>query len=175
MKTHLLLFTFLCGINSFAQIRDDQSLFKNKNSIQLDVGGHSVFYGVNYERVLLNERRFKTSVQVGFSIYPEFTNVIPFWFPVSFNQLVSFNAHHAEIGVGLMPVLEKGFETPSGPENWQTNFFSIFRLGYRYQRPEGRFIFRAGLTPVVQTNWRYSEKIFGDIYFMPCLSVGYSF
>lgn len=175
MKTHLFLFTIISCSYLFAQTPNDQFLFKNKNSIQADIGGHTVFYGFNYERILLNKNKLKTTVQAGFSIYPEFTNVIPFWFPVSINQLVSFNAHHAEIGLGVMPVIEKVFETPSGPKKWMANLFSICRLGYRYQRPEGRFIFRAGLTPVISTNWRNSGKTFGDIYVLPCLSVGYSF
>ena len=136
MKTHLFLFTIISCSYLFAQIPNDQFIFNNKNSIQADIGGHMVFYGFNYERIVLNKSRLKTTVQAGFSIYTEFTNVIPFWFPLSFNQLVSFKAHHAEIGIGVMPVIEKGFETPSGPEQWKTNVFSIFRLDIAINDPK---------------------------------------
>ena len=74
--------------------------FQRKNSIQLELFGHGVFYSVNYERILLNSEKYKTTGQVGFAWYPPATDVREFWLPFSINELISFNKHHVEFGLG---------------------------------------------------------------------------
>lgn len=123
--------------------------FQHKNSIQLELFGHGLFYSVNYEHVLLNGENYKTTAQAGFAWYPPATDVLEFWVPVSVNELVSFNQHHIEFGLGTAFTNEEMQRlTGENTRDWST--FLTGRAGYRYQNPGGRFIFRIGFTPLYE-------------------------
>ncbi|MEZ5084668.1 MAG: hypothetical protein R2750_14695 [Bacteroidales bacterium] len=78
-------------------------MFIKKNSIQAEILGHAYFYSLNYERIIFNKSRLKTAVQVGISLYPSIELIHNLWlFPVVINELVSFDKHHIEMGVGYM-------------------------------------------------------------------------
>jgi len=143
--------------------------FNKKNSVQLELFGHGLFYSINYERILLNEPKLKTSVQAGVAYYPPKTGIIDLWLPVSINQLFSFNNHHIEVGLGHVLVNEANRQTDLGVISREWNGFSTARVGYRFQKPDGRFILRAGFTP-------FSNFPIGvEIYPSAGLTVGYSF
>jgi hypothetical protein len=123
--------------------------FQRKNSIQLELFGHGLFYSVNYERILINGENYKTTAQAGFAWYPPATDLREFWVPVSLNELVSFNQHHIEFGLGTVFTNEEMQRlTGENTRDWST--FLTGRVGYRYQKPNGRFIFRIGFTPLYE-------------------------
>ena len=66
----LLLLLTLLTIDYFGQ------KIENKNSIQIELGGHGLFYSINYERIIINGDRFKTTGQLGISYYPPNTGII---------------------------------------------------------------------------------------------------
>jgi hypothetical protein len=141
--------------------------FQHKNSIQLELFGHGAFYSVNYERILLNGEKFKTTGQAGFAWYPPATDVREFWLPFSINELVSFNQHHVEFGLGTAFTNEEMQRlTGENTRDWST--FLTGRVGYRYQKPEGRFIFRIGFTPLYELDGNELQPWGG-------VSFGYSF
>jgi len=123
--------------------------FQHKNSIQLELFGHGLFYSVNYERILLNGENYKTTAQFGFAWYPPSTDVREFWIPGSINELVSFNKHHVEFGLETAFTNEEMQRlTGENTREWSTVLTG--RVGYRYQKPNGRFIFRIGFTPLYE-------------------------
>lgn len=141
--------------------------FQHKNSIQLELFGHGLFYSVNYERVLLNGENYKTTAQAGFAWYPPATDVREFWVPVSVTELVSFNQHHIEFGLGTAFTNEEMQNlTGENTRDWST--FLTGRAGYRYQKPDGRFILRIGFTPLYELDGNEFHPSGG-------LSFGYSF
>ena len=141
--------------------------FQHKNSIQLELFGHGVFYSVNYERILINGEKYKTTGQAGFAWYPPATDVREFWIPVSINELVSFNKYHLEFGLGTAFTNEEMQDlTGETTRDWST--FLTGRVGYRYQKPNGRFIFRIGFTPLFELDGNEFHPSGG-------LSFGYSF
>jgi hypothetical protein len=108
-----------------------------QNSLQVELGGHGVFLSVNYERLFFPDKRFKTSIQGEASF-----NFWSFFFPVLVNEIVSFNQHHIELGIGYIPAFE-------GSTFWRfSDTYATARAAYRFQRPNGRFIFRSGFTPI---------------------------
>jgi hypothetical protein len=141
--------------------------FQRKNNIQLELFGHGVFYSVNYERILINGEKFKTTGQAGFAWYPPSTDVREFWIPVSVNELISFNRHHIEFGLGTAFTNEEmqGL-TGENTRHWST--FLTGRVGYRYQKPNSRFIFRIGFTPLYELDGNEFHPSGG-------LSLGYNF
>lgn len=174
MKINLILTILICSSFIFAQEKNIEPIkFDNKNSIQLDVGGHGMFYSLNYERIIFNGKRFKTAVQVGFAYYPRSWGFLELWTPIGINEIFSLGNHHIEAGIGIVPT-----RTPS-PEMeiydsyspWST--FLSARLGYRYQKPGGKFLFRAGFTPLAECSLRNISYL--NIHPLAGVSFGYSF
>lgn len=149
MKKHLALTIILAlSLSAYSQEIDSQP-FKRKNSIQVDLGGHGLFYSLNYERILLNGERFKTAIQAGISYYPPGTGIRDVWMPLGVNELVSFGNHHLEAGLGYMPIRE-AIRTEGQADEWFWSHMMTGRVGYRFQKPEGRWIVRAAFTPVLE-------------------------
>jgi hypothetical protein len=80
--------------------------------------------------------------------------------------LVSFTHHHLEFGLGQVFVYDKEWEP-----------FGSFRLGYRYQKPAGRLLFRAGFTPFIEyaSALEYKERRLVAFYPSGGVAIGYSF
>ncbi len=131
--------------------------FKFKNSAQIEAGGHGLFYSLNYERIIINRDGFKTAGQVGFSYYPEQTGVRDLWIPLVVNELFSFTNHHIEIGIGHIFIREASRDMENNPTTWYWSGAFTGRLGYRYQKPEGRLIIRVGFTPFLEYEDNYRE------------------
>ncbi len=123
--------------------------FEYRNSVQLELGGHGLIYSLNYERILLNAPRFKTAVQAGIAYYPPSADIIDIWIPVLVNEIISFNEHHMEIGVGHVFTVESTRNLVNPPNAWELHGFMTGRLGYRLQKPGCHFIMRAAFTPLL--------------------------
>jgi len=94
------------------------SKFQNKNSFQLDLGGHGLFYSINYERILLNANKFKTASQFGISYYPVTTSIRDIWMPLGLNEILSFGKHHIEAGIGYIVIREATRDLENNPDDW---------------------------------------------------------
>lgn len=153
----LLLFSLVASDTVGQETTVPTAHFERKNSVQLELGGPALFYSLNYERVLLNKPRLKTTGEVGISLIPLdhlYLIVTP-----AVNQLISFGSHHAEVGAGIL----FGYTGIS-------YFYIISRIGYRYQRPSARFFFRIRHTPFfVESEGIYHYLPWGGI------SLGYTF
>lgn len=149
MKSILIFFTSLIFLTSlYGQTTTDTIVtnepdlrFRYKNNIQLELFGSAGLYSINYERIIFNQNKYKTVGEIGFSVL-----ALKAWkgvsFPLSINQLISFQRHHIEFGVGILPNYTSGdFFT-----GWETYYSA--RIGYRYQKPNSKFIFRIGAVPI---------------------------
>jgi hypothetical protein len=124
--------------------------FDFKNSVQLEAGGHGLFYSLNYERIIINGISFKTTAQAGISYYPKNTGIRDIWMPLVINELFSFNKHHIELGAGYVLIREASRDLDGNPESWFWSGVLTGRLGYRYQMPDGRINIRVGFTPFLE-------------------------
>lgn len=124
--------------------------FQYKNNVQVELFGHGFFYSINYERFLLNNKRFMTAAQVGIAYYPESTGMIKLWVPIVVNELYSMGNHHIELGGGVVFNDEKWEYEQLGEPKTEYTFFYTGRLGYRYQNPESHFLVRIGFTPFLE-------------------------
>lgn len=156
-------------ITSSAFGQDGDSLrFQNLNNIQIEAGGHCVVYSINYERIFLNNNNYKSSAQIGISYYPPKSGIRDLWLPVSINGLKSYGRHHIEAGIGLVAVREALRNSEYEAEDWFWNAFISGKIGYRYQKPDGRFTLRIGFTPLLEL-----DAI--EIHPLAGLAVGYAF
>ncbi len=157
MKRLMLLLIIGCFFFNILGQEDHSDSFNHKNSAQIEVGGHGLFYSLNYERILINGSQFKTTAQGGISFYPKHTGVRDFWIPIVVNELFSFTKHHLELGVGHVFIREATRDMENNPINWYWSGVFTGRIGYRYQQPAGRIIIRIGFTPFLEYEDRYKE------------------
>jgi hypothetical protein len=149
MKTLWLSLLLFALVNSSIQANDSLR-FTYKNSVQFELGGNGGFYSFNYERIILNGKRFKTSGRVGVAYYPPSSGIIDLWIPVLINEIYSFGKHHIELGLGYAFTYSATRDAENNPSNWEWEGFYTGRLGYRYQKPNGRLILRAAFTAFLE-------------------------
>lgn len=148
-----ILLTVLFSLNLLGQKSDsiaskvsEQFLFSRKNSVNFETFGHGLYYSLSYERILINDYHFRLAVQAGAAVYP-YPDQIDIWVPISINYIRPFGIkrkHHVEIGIGHILRYDQfyhGYQI----NPWQT--FISGKLGYRYQKPNGRLIFKVLFTP----------------------------
>ena len=109
------------------------------------------------------------------------------WIPVIFNEVLSFGKHHIELGLGhvftyaavqnVLLTQDTFYLLPS--YTWEWGGFFAGRIGYRYQKPQGHLIIRAGFTPFIEyeyTSWlRYGDRLYLALHPSAGLAIGHSF
>lgn len=158
----LLLLIFPFNHSSSREGINDAKIFNRVNSLNIELFGFTPLGTVYYERLLINKNKFKTSGQIGFGVEG---------IPVIANEILSLNNNHFELGLGIL-LPEKLFSDSRDI----TRPFLTGRIGYRYQKPDGRFVFRAGIMPIA-TQDEYGINAFTakTTYIWPGFSFGYAF
>jgi hypothetical protein len=181
MKKLIFLLLILFLTSSYSVHAQDSKTFDYKNNIQLELGGHGLIYSINYERILINNELLKTSGQIGIAYYPPLIGFRDIWIPIGVNEILSVNNHHFEAGVGTVIIREAARDSNNTATNWSWDAFLSARVGYRYQKPQGRFLLRVAFTPVVETNLfsKLPRELYGgllsEFHPLAAVSVGYSF
>ncbi len=128
------------------------------NSVYVQILGKAGYGSINYERQLLLRGNTRFGLHGGLGTY----NVYDFTgsfnpdliIPVSVNALYG-SPHSIEIGAGqtISSIVQ------ANPAGWQpervNRLSAVFVFGYRFQRPEGGFIFRIGYNPVFEFYRRF--------------------
>lgn len=172
MTRHLTIL-FLLPLAMYVSCQDVAGdPFQHKNSIQADVGGHGIYYSLNYERVFVNRNVYKTAFQLGTSYYPPSTGIRDIWIPIGINEIFLQGKHHLEAGLGYLPVIEASRNLQGVAREWFWSHLALGRAGYRFQKPEGRLILRVAFTPVLEL-----DRLGHGDKFHPLggISVGYAF
>lgn len=175
----VLILIFPVSLHCLAQ--SEAETFTARNALYVEFGGNSGRYAVNYGRIIHQKEKLKLNVSAGFSMWRHGTRRSDYWLPVVPMEILAFwgrSNHHLEIGTGVTSILEPSPTTdPVTSEIDDQIVYSaavIFRVGYRYQKPEGGFFFRAGYTPY----FYFAGKADGNPTFQSILggaSFGWSF
>lgn len=140
------------------------------NTAYLELLGSGGAWSVNFERALGAFR-----VRLGFAGWSSsdlfgagttgYTTV-----PITLSHVKGDGNHHLETGVGVT-VGRRTFESSfdAGERSQFTTITGI--LGYRYQKPAGRFVFRAVLTPMYGLGT--VESAYPDKGFFPSLGISF--
>lgn len=141
-KQLFVLFSVIFSICYVAgQVTQIETIPKIKhNSIYVELGGNSLAYSLNYDYTFSLAENTKLAVGAGLGYYtmhsyangPTPTETNLFFFTPEANLLFGKKSHHLEMGASLLLFA-----------------FPALRIGYRYQRPQGGFLFRVGFTPFV--------------------------
>lgn len=163
------IFLFILGSLIFFSSEAQEQIAKN--AVYGEIAGNGGLYSINYERaftpkLLLRVGFASWSTTADFGGEKSYTTI-----PVMINSLFGGGNHKIEGGLGFM----LGSEKHSGNEAWPKSNETIFALtgtaGYRYQKPAGGIIFRAGLTPFVNIG----DAEYPDFNISAGGSVGYAF
>jgi hypothetical protein len=215
MKTISIFFALLLGLsqlNVFAQDSTYQQ-FTDKNAVFVKVGGYTVL-DLNYDRIIYQKKNVKYSLGMGllfftkdersedrqFYYYDENHHDVFFTFSLEANQIRGRKNHHFEWGLNYSRYYYENYS----PETFYVRNDTIWRnisynfnshhalslkLGYRYQRPKGGFMFRFMVYPFGITNEqdlgvdskkRFSALGVDDLRLrvispLPSISLGWSF
>lgn len=156
------------------------------NSVQFELLGNGGHYSLNYERILVNGPRFKTAARIGAAVWspPIFVQgMLPeLWMPMLVNEQISFGSHHLQGGAGLL--LTNFVDFPGTNFRFVENGgrvvypYATGELGYRFQRPECRLMFKLSYTPFYRlyTTREFFENALGGRWgHSGGLAVGYAF
>jgi len=143
-----------------AQVKDDTytldeprdySKFPALNANYIEILGNSGFlFSLNIDRIFLYKPKLKISGSAGIAVMPNGPYIEQSYY-VANNYIFFDGDHHLEIGPGL--TLWRKYnavctDTSTYPKyNWESIWFGMMRLGYRYQKNEEGFFLKAGLTP----------------------------
>lgn len=170
MKALLVVPALLLGFASaaFAQPTVDRA----RNSVYLELFGNGGLYSLNYEREVTEGLR----VRIG---YAGWTAQDLFAGPEASMQTLPFTVlwsrgrghHHAEIGGGFVT----GRKTRDADFARASQRFTSLTgvIGYRYQRRERGFLFRAGFTPFYALN--DADDAYPDEGFFPSVGISVGF
>ena len=147
------------------------------------LGNSAGYYSLNYEHRLKEAGKRTWSLHGGFSYYRVLSAYTKYSIPIGFTYFDKPQGnHHKEIGLCLNYV--NGLVDNS--ENWNLNgvqysksLVLIANFGYRYQKPEGGFLFKIYYAPaIVLKEFEKSPYYFPRDTFYPMnagISLGYSF
>lgn len=130
----------------------DYSKKPAKNAGFIELGGNAGLYSLNFDRIYYYKDKFKVSARVGFA--PYFNGYyIEQEYVLENNFILFTNPHHLELGLGAT-LQRRHNERPGQIDNyfWENIIFGVARCGYRYQKQDDGFFFRAGLTPVIMSD-----------------------
>jgi hypothetical protein len=174
---HLIL---ICCLSCLSIVNQGQELKGNNshsypnNSIYIEIGGNSVFFGsLNYERVFINKNFFYFSGRTGIG-YGNFLGRSILSAPILLNgifQIYHSLAFEAGVGVSLMQV---GTEKELGGGEWiyKNEVSPAGHAGIRVQAKNG-FLLRIDFTPFI-ADLEYESSGY-KFYPSLGLSLGYSF
>ena len=180
MKSILIHFSITLSLFSISQTNTISNNLK-RNSLYFEIGGQSIFYSVNYDKLIHVREKIQTSFTVGASIVPKNTFCdFGISTPVSYNLILGKSTHKFVIGIGLTPFYIKryivdeissmfdyqGFMNYGGQiSTYKINylakefyFYLTPKLGYRYQKQEEGLFIKADLTPLL-AGYFFQEKI----------------
>ncbi|SHN33560.1 hypothetical protein SAMN04488057_12177 [Cyclobacterium lianum] len=165
----------------------EADIFTAKNSVHAELLGNSGLYGLHYGRIFHQKDKLKLVASLGFSlqfqreIQPIHSSYVIPIFPVEVTAFWGRSRHHLEVGSGYTAALNRRFIFDENyPNNIREQVYLnqalVPRIGYRYQKPEGGFLFRVGYTPIIGiSSSNSSENIFNIFPYWFGISLGYSF
>lgn len=155
-KLFITLIIFLTGLTQ-AQVKNDDYVLDKPHDYDkyparsanfIELAGNAGLYSLNFDYIYFYKEKFKMSGRIGASIFPNGYHLEQAYV-IEQNFIFFENPHHLEFGPGL--TLQRKFNPTCANDSiykWESIWFGMFRLGYRYQPQTDGFFFRAGITPI---------------------------
>lgn len=168
-----LVFLTFVGTSMAQESEEGSSTSENaKNVAYAELLGKGFYYSFNFERELYRiDENIAFNASVGFGLYNGQTDIEKskdLFIPLELNAKYSFGgSHHAVLGYGTTYWKYKVIDikidnsnvgdAPATPTlKPMKEWFAHLTLEYRYQKPEGKFMLKAGMTPLFFDFMSYS-------------------
>jgi len=168
------LFFLLVLVTTFRGLAQTSAEVKpRKNAFYFELLGNAQFYSFNYERLFSLSERTRLAARLGCGVMfladmpDEGEEMAYALFPLELNFLFGKGSHNLELGLGhtynTQVYALQDFNAP-GPVNpiFYHRHYITSRVGYRFQRPGRRFLFRVGILPEMIYRPGYEEVPWGD-------------
>lgn len=128
------------------QIPTEETSPTARNAFYIELLGNGLLYSINYDRLFADQISGRVGVMlIGAANDSSAAAVIAA--PIMANYLFGRGNSHFEAGIGVMLMTGAVENVEEIEDEGFSGAVGTATLGYRYQRPGGGFIFRAGLTP----------------------------
>lgn len=136
LRNKIIITCLVCmsALSIMAQGKDNPTEIKYLNSVNSYIG--LIEYNFNYERNIIQSPRSYSNIRAGYGYWTNL-QLEGQCYEVAFVHLLGRKNSHPEFNLGIKYIVDK-----AGKEN--AVLPDIF-AGYRYENPEGRFVFRIGL------------------------------
>ncbi len=164
---------------------------ESKNTVYAEFLGKGFYYSINYERNIFEiSEKLSCQGSAGFGLFPGFTDIeksTDFTMPLELNLRYSMGNHNIVGGYGTTFWSYSLYDIPITSDNWDQQpiepvlkktkeWFAHMVLEYRYQKPDGGIMFKAGWSPLFfakMKHFAYQNKVnFANSF---NFGVGYSF
>ncbi len=169
LKLRLCLLFLVPAASLQVKAQDSTPLFTAKNAIFLELGGNGLLYSLNYERMFYQKGIFKSAARIGLTTLPRKieTETKTYWdvaLPLELVGLIGRSKHHLELGIGYTPSYIAKTKLEIGGSGFEFDGYRLtsvvpLRIGYRYQKPDGGFFFRAAYMPTLDLHPDVNRKL----------------
>jgi len=176
------LFIMFCSLTVNAQVNTSDSTATSDNtankynSVFVELGGNGLYYTVNYDRLFKFSDYIYISRRVGLHYSNNLlgNNYRFIGIPLEISGLIPISDRHfLEIGAGIT-ILNR---LKNSDNHNETLAILALRAGFRYQRPNGGFFFKAGFTPLYNfyVDHPLPNTNYFSWFFLPGIAFGYTF
>lgn len=117
------------------------------NSVYIELGGNAYYYSVNFERTFSNS----LFGRIGIGGAPRLLVA-----PLLAGKYFGDGLHHPEIAAGITYIHSREHDIEI--IRHRNQLFATAFIGYRFQRPDNKFIFKAGYTPLYKVTDSDSDR-----------------
>jgi hypothetical protein len=156
---------------SFSQ-NDSTHVFKN-NAVYIEtVGSVATYFSLNYERKVIENKNAFFTARAGIYLLPDIAMSA-----LLMNYVLGKKNHHLEVGGGIRLATIKEYHRDKPKWVWDKDELAgTANFMYRYQKPNGGLLIRAGWTPVIYRYITNESELFKEFSFLLIgISVGYTF
>jgi hypothetical protein len=142
----LAAFSVAAPVAGAQQIPAEEISPTARNAFYIELLGNGLLYSINYDRLLTDQISGRVGLMViGAASDSSAAAVIAA--PIMANYLFGRGNSHFETGIGVTLMSGAVDNVGEIDDEGFSGAVGTATLGYRYQRPGGGFVFRAGLTP----------------------------
>jgi hypothetical protein len=126
---------------------------KVKNTVYASVGGPGIYFSLLYERQLYIRNKYSLGVKGG--IGTAFSSVLfphEFNFPIGVFFLYGKRNSRLDISLNMTNYLLEQYDYQKDQNTKELKLLLVPSVAYRFQKPDGGLVVRAGFSPVVNIN-----------------------
>ena len=166
MKKILIATLIACTLSSTVFCQNSVS------TVYVELASKGAVYTVNYDRIFCKGKKILYSGRIGFSVERDAVS-----FPLGLSAITGRGQHHAEFAFAAVPYIDHYKTFLRSNDLSDKYLFLIPSAGYRFQKPEGGFFFRAYAAPFLFLDppsndfWNMDPRLYG----MVAAALGFSF